>query len=140
MNNPEDHTTDPVRSGIVHAVRGAVVDVVFENTDLPGLNSALVVQWDQPAPLILEVHSHLDLTTLRAVAFQSTAGLARGVSVRALGGPVKVPVGDAVLGRLLDVVGNPQDNGPALPYDTPRRYIDAGPPCPECADPYDRCV
>ena len=140
MNNPEDHTTDPVRSGIVHAVRGAVVDVVFAGADLQRLNSALLVDWDQPGPLILEVHSPLDLTTLRAVAFQSTAGLARGVSVRALDGPVKVPVGDAVLGRLLDVVGNPQDNGPALPNDTPRRYIDAGPPFPECADPYDRCV
>lgn len=140
MNNPEDHTTDAVRNGIVHAVRGAVVDVAFAGADLQRLNSALLVDWDQPGPLILEVHSPLDLTTLRAVAFQSTAGLARGVSVRALDGPVKVPVGDAVLGRLLDVVGNPQDNGPALPNDTPRRYIDAGPPFPECADPYDGCV
>ncbi len=129
MRKPEKHlTAASAACSIVHAVRGAVVDVVFADSDLPGLNSALVVDWDQPAPLILEVHSHLDLTTLRAVAFQSTAGLARGVSVRSLGGPVKVPVGDAVLGRLLDVVGQPQDNGPALPDDTPRRSIHAAPP------------
>jgi F-type H+-transporting ATPase subunit beta len=95
--------------GIIDAVRGAVVDVVFSGVDLPPINSALVVEWDRPTPLILEVQSHLDLHTLRAVAFQSTAGLARGVSVRATGRPVEVPVGAAVLGRLLDAVGNPQD-------------------------------
>lgn len=104
------------------------MDVVFDASDLPALNSALVVEWDRETPLILEVHSHLDLTTLRAVAFQSTAGLARGVTVRATEGPVTVPVGDNVLGRLVDVVGNTQDNGPALPTDTPRRPIHALPP------------
>ena len=62
------------------------------------------------------------------MAFQSTAGLARGVPVQASGAPVTVPVGEAVLGRLLDVVGNPQDDGPALPEDTPRRSIHALPP------------
>lgn len=115
-------------TGTVDAVRGAVVDVVFDAADLPQINSALIVEWDRPTPLVLEVHSHLDLQTLRAVAFQSTAGLARGVTVRATGGPVSVPVGTQVLGRLLDVVGNPQDNGPALPENTPRRSIHALPP------------
>lgn len=114
--------------GIVHAVRGAVVDVKFSGPQLPPINSALIVQWDQTTPLDLEVHSHLDLHTLRAVAFQSTAGLARGVSVRATGEPLMVPVGEAVLGRLLDVVGTPQDNGPDLPADTPLRSIHAAPP------------
>lgn len=127
-----DHDATPLPSnqidGIVHAVRGAVVDVIFAGADLPPINSALIVAWDQPTPLILEVHSHLDLNTLRTVAFQSTAGLARGVAVRSTGGPVTVPVGDAVLGRLLDVVGHPQDNGPPLPKDTPRRPIHALPP------------
>jgi F-type H+-transporting ATPase subunit beta len=122
----EDKSNQPL--GTVYAVRGAVVDVVFAKTDLPPINSALVVEWDRSTPLILEVHSHLDMTTLRAVAFQSTAGLARGVSVRATSGPVAVPVGEAVLGRLLDVVGDPKDNGPALPKDTPRRSIHALPP------------
>ena len=114
--------------GLVEAVRGAVVDVVFAPTDLPAINTELSVEWDRPGPLILEVHSHLDQSRLRAVAFQSTAGLARGVTVRATGQPVSVPVGTAVLGRLLDVVGQPQDNGPALPPDTPRRPIHARPP------------
>ncbi len=115
-------------NGVVYAVRGAVVDVVFVQANLPPINSALVVEWDRPEPLILEVHSHLDLTTLRAVAFQSTAGLARGVAVRPTGGPITVPVGEAVLGRLLDVVGDPHDDGAALPENTPRRSIHAQPP------------
>lgn len=114
--------------GIVHAVRGAVVDVVFQTAELPPINSALVVEWERPGPLIVEVHAHLDLTTVRAVAFQSTVGLARGVAVRATGGPVGVPVGKNVLGRLLDVVGNPKDDGAPLPGDTPRRSIHALPP------------
>ena len=114
--------------GRVDAVRGAVVDVVFANADLPPINAALIVDWDHPTPLILEVHSHLDLTHLRAVAFQSTAGLARGVAVRATEGPVTVPVGNEILGRLLDAVGNIKDDGPPLPQDIPRRSIHAQPP------------
>jgi F-type H+-transporting ATPase subunit beta len=129
VHTQDKHRNEPLpANGVVHAVRGAVVDVLFAAIDLPPINSALVVDWDRAAPLILEVHSHLNLDTLRAVAFQSTSGLARGVAVRATGGPIDVPVGTAVLGRLIDVVGNPQDNGAALPEDTPRRAIHALPP------------
>lgn len=120
--------TQALPIGTVHAVRGAVVDVIFDKTELPPINSALLVQWDQPTPLVLEVHSHLDLSTVRAVALQSTSGLARGVDVRATNEPIAVPVGENVLGRLLDVVGDPKDNGPSLPQDTPRRSIHASPP------------
>jgi F-type H+/Na+-transporting ATPase subunit beta len=120
--------TQTAALGTIHAVRGAVLDVVFDAGDLPPINSALVVDWDQSTQLVLEVHSHLDQTTLRAVAFQSTAGLARGTKVQATGAPVSVPVGTAVLGRLLDVLGQPKDNGAALPADTPRRPIHAEPP------------
>jgi F-type H+-transporting ATPase subunit beta len=120
--------TSNTPEGCVDAVRGAVVDVVFASADLPAINTALIVDWDRPTPLILEVHSHLDLTHVRAVAFQSTAGLARGVRVRATDGPVTVPVGNEILGRLLDVLGTPKDNGPPLPKDIPRRSIHAQPP------------
>ncbi len=113
--------------GTVLAVRGAVVDVQFPH-DLPPINAALHVEWDHSTSLDLEVHSHLDLNTLRAVAFQSTAGLSRGVSVKMVGPSISVPVGKAVLGRLLDVVGTPRDNGPELDHDTPRRPIHAAPP------------
>ena len=114
--------------GTVVSVRGAVVDVTFDDQTLPPINTALIVDWDRPDPLILEVHSHVDPLTVRGVALQATAGLARNVKVRATGAPISVPVGDAVLGRLLDVVGTVRDRGPALPADTPRRGIHGSPP------------
>jgi len=109
--------------GAVLAVRGAVIDVLFEDADLPKLEEALVVEWDRPETLIAEVQAHLDARTVRAVALQSTGGLRRGVKVRATGEPITTPVGDAVLGRLLDVTGAVRDNGAPLPGDLPRRAI-----------------
>lgn len=114
--------------GVVHAVRGAVVDAIFDGGPLPPIHSALRVLWDQPGALDLEVHSHLDRHTLRAVALQSTAGLARGVPVRATGQPIQVPVGPEVLGRLIDVVGDPRDNGAPWSAGIARRSIHAPPP------------
>jgi F-type H+/Na+-transporting ATPase subunit beta len=114
--------------GTVISVRGAVVDVSFAGGVLPPINTALIVEWDRPESLMLEVHSHIDPITVRSIALQATAGLARNTKVRATGAPVSVPVGDAVLGRLLDVVGTVRDRGPALPSDTPRRGIHNAPP------------
>ncbi|MEO6091717.1 MAG: F0F1 ATP synthase subunit beta [Novosphingobium sp.] len=118
-------------TGTVVAVRGAVVDVRFDDAVLPAIDTALTVDWDRPEPLTLEVHSHVDPKTVRAIALQATMGLARETGVRATGAPVSVPVGDAVLGRLLDVVGTVRDNGAALPADTPRRSIHHAPPALE---------
>jgi F-type H+-transporting ATPase subunit beta len=118
-------------TGTVIAVRGAVVDVRFDSTALPAIDTALIVDWDRPEPLVLEVHSHVDPQTVRGIALQATMGLARETSVRATGAPVSVPVGDAVLGRLLDVVGTVRDNGPGLPKDTPCRSIHNAPPALE---------
>jgi F-type H+/Na+-transporting ATPase subunit beta len=92
--------------GKVVAVRGAVVDVAFEPAKLPQLDEDLIVEWDQPGVLIVEVQAHLDENTVRCVALQGTAGLRRGVPVRTTGKPITVPLGDAVLGRLLDVTGS----------------------------------
>ena len=69
----------PQSTGKVLAVRGGVVDVAFEGIGLPKLHDALVVEWDQPEPLVIEVQAHLDDRTVRAVALQATAGLKRGV-------------------------------------------------------------
>ena len=123
-----DHIALTASEGRVVAVRGAVVDVAFAPLSLPPVDSALAVAWDRPGRLILEVHSHLDTGTVRAVALQDTAGLARGVAVHPLGGPVAVPVGDGVLGRLLDVTGALRDHGPVLPATTPTRPIHHAPP------------
>jgi F-type H+/Na+-transporting ATPase subunit beta len=127
MPNRQDPAGQRV-NGRVHAVRGAVVDIRYDGRDLPPINTALLIERDNAEALILEVHSHLDLETLRAVAFQATAGLQRGAAVRSTGGPVSVPVGDAVLGRLLDVTGNVRDHGPALPADVHHRSIHSQPP------------
>jgi F-type H+/Na+-transporting ATPase subunit beta len=120
------------RRGKVIAARGAVVDVAFEAGGLPPLDDALIVEWDRPEPLTIEVQAHLDEHTVRGVALQPTAGLCRGVPVRASGFAVTVPVGDAVLGRLLDVTGTPRDGGPPLPADLQRMPIHcAAPPLQE---------
>ncbi|HEV2675363.1 MAG TPA: F0F1 ATP synthase subunit beta [Aliidongia sp.] len=123
---------DPAASrGTVVSVRGAVVDVEFDGQPMPPINTALTVEWDRPESLTLEVHSHVDPTTIRGIALQATAGLARGTAVLATGAPISVPVGDAVLGRLIDVVGQVRDGGAALPSDTPRRGIHNPPPALE---------
>jgi F-type H+-transporting ATPase subunit beta len=122
-----DQATKP--KGRVVAVRGAVVDIVFDGGELPRLEEALVVEWDQPEVLMVEVQAHIDERTLRGVALQATAGLKRGVLVRTTGHSITVPVGDPVLGRLLDVVGGVRDNGPPLPAHLPRVAIHrAAPP------------
>ena len=105
---------DSQRARVV-AVHGAVIDVAVAGGRLPAVNDALHIEWDQPAPMIAEVQAHLDTSTVRAIALRSTGGLARGTPVIATGAPVTVPVGPAVLGRLLDVIGEVRDGGAALP-------------------------
>jgi F-type H+/Na+-transporting ATPase subunit beta len=115
-------------TGEVVAVRGAVVDIAFPAGRLPAINEALIIGWDRPEPLVVEVHSHVDTGTIRAIALQATAGLARSTPVRTTGASLEVPVGEAVLGRLLDVTGTLRDRGAVLPADTPRRGIHHAPP------------
>ncbi len=114
--------------GKVVSVHGAVVEIAFPAGSLPLVETLLAVAWDQPQTLLLEVQGHVDAHTVRAVALQATAGLARGVRVRATGAPLSVPVGKGVLGRLLDVTGQLRDRGADLPADTPRRPIHHAPP------------
>jgi len=112
------------------AVRGAVVDVAFPSGALPPVNGVVTVadgQMEGP-PLVCEVQAHLDAVTVRAISLGSTLGLRRGGAARAPGGPIEVPVGEAVLGRLLDVAGRPGDGGPPLPADVTRNPIHAPPP------------
>ena len=119
---------DDLLTGSVMAVRGAVVDVAFDGGTLPAIDTTLTVEWARPDRLVLEVHSHVDQRIVRAIALQATTGLARDTVVAATGAPVMVPVGEGVLGRLLDVTGTLRDNGPALSSDTPTRSIHQLPP------------
>ncbi len=109
--------------GRVVAVHGPVVDVRFDVGTLPPVTRALHVQWDRDQPLVLEVQAQLDERTVRTVALHETQGLARGVAVRDSGDAVTVPVGEALLGRLIDVTGQPGDGGAAFAADQPRRPI-----------------
>ena len=105
-------------NSVVVGVRGSVIDVRFPEGALPALDDALEVAWDGAQPLILEVHQHLDDRTARCVAMRNTSGLRRGTPVNVLGGPIRVPVGTPLLGRVLDVLGTPIDGGPAPGADT----------------------
>jgi len=113
--------------GSVSAVRGAVIDVSFPAA-LPAIGDALVILREEGKPLLAEVQAHLDPQRVRAIALSATSGLSRGVSAHTLGGPLRVPVGEAVLGRLLDVSGAIGDKGGPLPDDVPRRPIHRAPP------------
>jgi F-type H+-transporting ATPase subunit beta len=95
--------------GLVTAVRGSVVEAQFPPGQLPLINEALEVIWDDDAELVLEVQSHIDACHIRAVAMDKTSGLRRGTAVRRTFGPIAVPVGNPVLGRVLDVMGQPID-------------------------------
>jgi F-type H+-transporting ATPase subunit beta len=121
-------THSAARDGVVVAVRGPVLDVAFATPPLPQIEEALRVEWDQPRPLVAEVQSHLNSSTIRAIALHGTGGLYRGAPVRRTGGPVTVPVGEAVLGRLLNVLGETGDLGPALPVGGERWPIHRLPP------------
>ena len=101
--------------GKVIAIRGAVIDVAFMPTALPPIDDALSITAEQGCTVMAEVQAHLDEHTVRAIALQATTGLRRGDVARPIGGPVRVPVGEAVLGRLLDVTGRIGDQGGALP-------------------------
>jgi F-type H+/Na+-transporting ATPase subunit beta len=93
------------------AVRGSVVDVEFP-ADLPAVNNRLEAGPD--GATVLEVASHLDERTVRTIALTPTRGLARGDEVRDSGRTLDVPVGRALLGRMLNVFGDTIDGGPSL--------------------------
>jgi F-type H+-transporting ATPase subunit beta len=121
-NNPSSPRGDDnsTRYGTVSRIIGSVVDVTFPQGALPLINNALEVNWDGAHKLITEVQQHLNRQTIRSVAMQETAGLRCGVVVRDTGKPICVPTGADVLGRLINVVGDPIDHGgpfgPEVPY------------------------
>jgi F-type H+-transporting ATPase subunit beta len=116
------------RPGRVTSVSGSVVDIAFPLGPLPPINNALEVEWDGPHRLILEVQQHVDPRTIRSVAMQETAGLRCGVTVQDTGAPIRVPTGESVLGRLINVIGDPIDHGSAFDADVPRDPIHRKPP------------
>jgi F-type H+-transporting ATPase subunit beta len=97
--------------GKVVQVAGPVVDVEFPG-NLPGIYNALSVEYkvqDQPVKLTLEVQQHLGDKWVRTISMSGTEGLKRGFEVEDTGGPITMPVGEGVMGRVFDVTGNPVD-------------------------------
>ncbi len=97
-------------TGKISQVVGVVVDVEFEAGNLPAIYHALSVDVADRS-LVLEVAQHLSETEVRAIALGSTDGLYRGASVKSSGAPISVPVGEATLGRMFNVIGQPIDGG-----------------------------
>ncbi len=96
-------------TGIITKIIGVVVDVEFRDGYIPSIYEALEVVW-APNKLILEVQQQLWDGIVRTIAMNTVDGVKRGLSVIATGAPISVPVGDAVLGRMFNVLGDPIDN------------------------------
>jgi F-type H+-transporting ATPase subunit beta len=111
--------------GRITQVLGAVVDVEFPGGELPELYDAIRVPREGQDDLILEVELHVGGNTVRCVGMDATDGLARGLTAFATGAPILVPVGEAALGRVFNVLGAPIDGKPAVASDSPRRAIHA---------------
>jgi F-type H+/Na+-transporting ATPase subunit beta len=112
--------------GKIVEIKGVVLDAVFPDA-LPQIYTALRISLDG-RELIAEVQQHLGDDRVRAVAMDSTDGLARGIEVVDTGQPITVPVGEPTLGRLWNVIGDPIDKGEALPADAERWPIHREPP------------
>ena len=125
-----------VNVGKVVQVIGPVLDVEFEPEHLPELYNALRVRGKTDAgvdiDVVLEVQQHIGRNQVRAVAMSSTDAVVRGMDVEDTGSAITVPVGEAALGRILNVIGNPVDNGPPIPDDVERWPIHR--PAPDFAN------
>jgi F-type H+-transporting ATPase subunit beta len=113
------HSTPPAtteRVGTVVQVIGPVVDVLFKGMTLPEIYTAVRITSEGfdtrfPVDIIVEIEQHLGEDTVRCVSMHPTDGLARGMKALDLGGPITVPVGEATLGRVINVIGEPVDHG-----------------------------
>ena len=104
--------------GIITKVIGPVVDVEFPSGDLPNIYTALNIYNDNGEKIVAEVQQMLGSNRVRTVAMSSTDGLRRGMKVINTNEPIKIPVGNAILGRILNVVGDAVDNMGEVKADT----------------------
>src|SRR5688572_3454520 len=110
--------------GKVVQVIGPVLDVEFESEKLPELYNALEINTKSDTGdsirVTVEVQQHIGRNQVRAVAMSTTDGVVRGMDVVDTGASIAVPVGAPALGRILNVLGEPVDNGPAIPKSVTR--------------------
>ena len=104
--------------GLITKIIGPVVDVEFSDGNLPKIYTALNIYNDNGEKIVAEVEQMLGSNKVRTVAMSSTDGLRRGMKVFNTNEPIKIPVGDAILGRILNVTGDPVDNEGDIETDT----------------------
>ena len=102
-----------LKTGKLTQIIGAVLDIKFPEGGLPEINDAVNVPLEDGKKLVVEVAQHLGDDTVRCIAMGPTDGLKRGMTAEAIGGPISVPVGEATLGRMFNVLGEPIDEKPA---------------------------
>ena len=105
-----------MEKGKIVEIMGPVVDVEFENGKLPMIKDALTVQLDGKTK-VMEVAQQLGNNTVRAIMLASSDGLEKDMEVTATGASIKVPVGDATLGRMFNVLGESIDGGEPVKAD-----------------------
>ncbi|MFQ6618382.1 MAG: F0F1 ATP synthase subunit beta [Fidelibacterota bacterium] len=115
-----------MNTGKVVQIMGPVVDVNFSHGNMPAIYNALEIKRDDQPSLVLEVEQHIGEDVVRSVAMDNTDGLQRGTPVIDTGKPITIPVGPEILGRLMDLVGNPIDD--LGPIETKLRYPIHRPP------------
>ena len=103
-------STNGKNTGTILEIKGVVLDVRFTD-DLPGIYNALEITRPDGPTLVAEVQQLLGDDKVRAVALDTTDGLARGTEVTDTGAPISVPVGEPTLGRIFNVLGDAIDEG-----------------------------
>ncbi|MBV8719207.1 MAG: F0F1 ATP synthase subunit beta [Chloroflexi bacterium] len=111
-------TPSDAQTGRVVRIVGPVLDVQFQPNRLPEIHHALEIDTDDGGTLVLEVQQLLGNNLVRTVAMGATDGLRRGMLAHNTGAPITVPVGAATLGRVLDVLGHPIDEGGPIQAET----------------------
>ena len=109
--------------GKIVQIIGPVVDIQFSVENMPAIYQALTVEFSaagRAEKLTLEVEQHLGEGVVRAIAMSSTEGLVRGMDITDTGAPITVPVGEGLLGRIINVTGDPVDNKGPVPHQ--KRY------------------
>lgn len=110
-----------LNTGIVKRIIGPVIDIQFEDSEMPQLLDAIKIKMEDHV-VVAEVAQHVGDSTVRCIALFSTDGMKRGLKAINTGAPIEVPVGNDVLGRLFNVLGEPIDGMPA-PEDAPKKPI-----------------
>lgn len=110
-----------LNTGIVKRIIGPVIDIQFEDSEMPQLLDAINIKMEDHV-VVAEVAQHVGDSTVRCIALSSTDGMKRGLKAINTGAPIEVPVGNDVLGRLFNVLGEPIDGIPA-PEDAPKKPI-----------------